>query len=101
MLRFIEVLRFFQCRDPVGLGLFSQDVPPVLENGDYVLFVVKEDNIFFIAVSKNEVSPMLAIEFIKRIISLFRAYINNVSETKIRSNFSLIYQVGVSGCADI
>ena len=71
----------------------SSDVPPVLENGDYVLFVVKEDNIFFIAVSKNEVSPMLAIEFIKRIISLFRAYINNVSEMKIRSNFSLIYQL--------
>ena len=47
------------------MGLFSQDVPPVLENGDYVLFVVKEDNIFFIAVSKNELSPMLAIEFIK------------------------------------
>ena len=55
--------------------------------------MVKEDNIFFIAVSKNEVSPMLAIEFIKRIISLFRAYINNVSEMKIRSNFSLVYQV--------
>lgn len=85
----------------MGLGLFSQDVPPVLENGDYVLFVVKEDNIFFIAVSKNELSPMLAIEFIKRIISLFRAYINNVSEVKIRGNFSLIYQVGVSGCVDV
>ena len=63
--------------------------------------MVKEDNIFFIAISKNEVSPMLAIEFIKRIISLFRAYINNVSEMKIRSNFSLIYQVGVRECVDV
>lgn len=62
---------------------------------------MKEDNIFFIAISKNEVSPMLAIEFIKRIISLFRAYINNVSEMKIRSNFSLIYQVGVREYVDV
>lgn len=44
---------------------------------------------------------MLAIEFIKRIISLFRAYVNNVSEMKIRSNFSLIYQVRVSGYVDV
>ena len=40
-------------------------------------------------------------QFIKRIISLFRAYINNVSEMKIRSNFSLIYLVGVREYVDV
>lgn len=55
---------------------------------------MKEATLFFIAVVKNETSPMLAIEFMTKLISLFRAYIGVVSETKLRSNFSMVYQVG-------
>ena len=37
---------------------------------------------------------MSAIEFIGKIVTLFKAYIGIVNEVKIRGNFSLIYQVG-------
>lgn len=59
------------------------------------MVVIKEGNIFFIAITKSEVSPMLVIEFIGKIVTLFKAYIGTVNEVKIRGNFSLVYQVEI------
>lgn len=44
---------------------------------------------------KNENSPLMVIDFIHKLIRLLKAYIGVVNETKIRSNFSIIYQVGL------
>lgn len=78
-----------------------QNIPPILESNDAVLIVVKEGNLFFIAVMKSENSPLLVVEFINQIIRLFKAYIGSVSEMKIRSNFSIVYQVVVSCSFDL
>ena len=78
-----------------------QNIPPILESNDAVLIVVKEGNLFFIAVMKSENSPLLVVEFINQIIRLFKAYIGSVSEMKIRSNFSIVYQVVVSCLFDL
>ena len=37
----------------------------------------------------------MVVEFINKIITLIKTYIGSVSEVKIRSNFSLVYQVGL------
>ena len=58
---------------------------------------MKEGTLFFIAVVKSEASPMLAMEFIAKLNSLLRAYIGVVNETKLRSNFSMVYQVSSMG----
>lgn len=70
-------------------------MPPVLESGDYTLIPVKEDNLFFVSAMKSENSPLMVVEFINKIITLIKTYIGSVSEVKIRSNFSLVYQVGL------
>ena len=69
-------------------------MPPVLESSDYTLIPVKEDNLFFVSAMKSENSPLMVVEFIHKIIALIKAYIGSVTEVKIRSNFSLVYQVG-------
>ena len=58
---------------------------------------MKEGTLFFIAVVKSEASPMLAMEFITKLNSLLRAYIGVVNEAKLRSNFSMVYQVRIVG----
>ena len=68
-------------------------MPPVLESGDYTLIPVKEDNLFFVSAMKSEISPLMVVEFTNKIIALIKAYIGSVTEVKIRSNFSLVYQV--------
>lgn len=54
---------------------------------------VKEENLFFVTAMKTENSPLMVVEFINKLISLIKAYIGAVNEVKIRSNFSLVYQV--------
>lgn len=65
----------------------------MLESGDYTLIPVKEDNLFFVSAMKSENSPLMVVEFTNKIIALIKAYIGSVTEVKIRSNFSLVYQV--------
>lgn len=43
---------------------------------------------------RNENSPLMVIDFLHKLIHLLRTYIGVVNEAKIRSNFSIIYQVG-------
>ena len=68
-------------------------MPPVLESNDYALVTVKEENLFFVTAMKTENSPLMVVEFINKLISLIKASIGAVNEVKIRSNFSLVYQV--------
>ena len=49
----------------------------------------------FIAAMKHEASPLMVVDFLHKLIRMFRTYIGVVSENKIRSNFSIIYQVGL------
>ncbi|KAK8827162.1 adaptor protein complex 3, subunit mu 1 [Blastocystis sp. ATCC 50177/Nand II] len=71
----------------------STNVPPVLESGDYTLIPVKEDNLFFVSAMRSENSPLMVVEFTNKIIALIKAYIGSVTEVKIRSNFSVVYQL--------
>ena len=43
---------------------------------------------------KYESSPLVVIDFLQKLISMLRVYIGVISESRIRSNFSIIYQVG-------
>ena len=63
-----------------------------MESGECALIVVKENNLSFIAVVKSECSPLLIVDFITQIISVFKTYIGTVNEVKIRGNFSIVYQ---------
>ena len=67
-----------------------------MESGECALIVVKENNLSFIAVVKSECSPLLIVDFITQIISVFKTYIGTVNEVKIRGNFSIVYQARFS-----
>lgn len=73
--------------------MIFQNIPPVLESNDCALVIVKENNLIFIATMKSENSPLLVIEFLHKLIRIFKTYIGVVNEAKIRSNFSIVYQV--------
>ena len=61
-------------------------------SGEERVIVVKENNLSFIAVVKNECSPLLIVDFLTQIIAVFKTYIGTVNEVKIRGNFSIVYQ---------
>lgn len=73
--------------------MIFQNIPPVLESSDCALVIVKENNLIFIATMKSENSPLMVVEFIHKLIRILRTYIGAVNESKIRSNFSIVYQV--------
>lgn len=71
----------------------KEDVPPILFNTKYYLISVYRDDLFIIASVVAEVAPLLVIEFLHRIITIFTEYFGSVEETAIKENFSTCYQL--------
>lgn len=51
------------------------------------------DDLFVLAVVSNEVSPLFVIEFLHRILNVFRDYFGGFQENAIKDNFSTVYQL--------
>lgn len=88
------------------------DVPPVIVSNKYYLISVFRDELFFLAIVANEVrisicaqtlnnlfwqqiqiSPLSVIEFLHRVLAVFRDYFGEFNEHSIKDNFSTVYQV--------
>lgn len=74
-------------------------IPPVLEVATtdqgtlYVISIVR-DGVSYLAVCPSEVSPLLILEFLHRIANIFIDYFGiPADETKIKENFSTVYQL--------
>ena len=48
-----------------------EDLPPILTTARHLLINVFEDGLFLVAVVGREVSPLLVIEFLRRIFDVF------------------------------
>ncbi|KAI8350120.1 AP-3 complex subunit MU-1 [Blakeslea trispora] len=70
-----------------------EDVPPVLETNKYWLLNVLRDDLTWLCPVEREVDPMLVFEFIHRIIDVLTDYLGDVSESSIRENFVIVYQL--------
>ncbi|KAL5008054.1 hypothetical protein ScPMuIL_013635 [Solemya velum] len=66
--------------------------PHFKENGHY-FYYVKRNGLFFVAVSKNEISPVFVIEFLSRFYYICKDFCGVVSEDSIQANVLLIYEL--------
>lgn len=76
----------------------TQDVPPVIATPMYYLISVLRFDMFFLATVNAEVSPLMVIELLHRIVSVMQIYFGNrITENSIQENFATVYQV-CCGC---
>jgi hypothetical protein len=74
-------------------------VPPVMEvpesdQGTLYVISILRDGLSYLAVCPAEVSPLLILEFLHRIASIFVQYFGcPVDESAIKENFSTVYQL--------
>lgn len=75
-----------------------QDVPPILQvckNGNQIYVIsIQRDNISYLVACLGEISPLLVIEFLHRVASIFAEYFGSpCDENVIKDNFSTAYQL--------
>lgn len=70
-----------------------EDVPPIIATSRHYLINVFRDGLFVLAIVSNEISPLFIIEFLHRIVRVFRDYFGHFEENVIKDNFSTVYQL--------
>jgi len=71
----------------------QQDAPPVFHLDGITYLYLKNNGLFFVGTTKNNVSPSLMMELLVRLTKVFKDYCGVLSEETIRKNFVLIYEL--------
>lgn len=66
---------------------------PFITLGSTSFFHVRHDNLYIVAVTKNNANAALIFEFCYRFISLGRSYFIKFDEESVKNNFVLIYEL--------
>ncbi|ETV90718.1 hypothetical protein H310_14555 [Aphanomyces invadans] len=70
-----------------------EDVPPVIATSKHYFISVFREGLFLLAVVTNEIAPLFVIEFLHRVVAVFRDYFGSFEESAIKDNFSTVYQL--------
>jgi AP-3 complex subunit mu len=68
-------------------------MPPVVATSKYYLISIYREDIFMVAATTGETSPLLVIEFLHRVFDIFEEYFGVVEESTIKDNFATVYQL--------
>ncbi|CAK4611593.1 unnamed protein product [Aphanomyces euteiches] len=79
--------------EQVNRHKLREDVPPIISTGNHYLINTFRDELFVLAVVTNETSPLFVIEFLHRVVSVFKEYFGKFGESVIKDNFSTVYQL--------
>ncbi|EIM89663.1 clathrin adaptor mu subunit [Stereum hirsutum FP-91666 SS1] len=72
----------------------SSDVrSPIITLGSTSFFHVRINNLYLVAVTKNNANAALVFEFCYRVISICKSYFGKVDEESVKNNFVLIYEL--------
>jgi len=71
----------------------KEDVPPLIPASKYYLVNILRDDLFLVATMMGEMSPLLVVEFLHRVVDIFQEYFGGVDDTCIKENFSTVYQL--------
>ncbi|TFY80035.1 hypothetical protein EWM64_g3980 [Hericium alpestre] len=72
----------------------SSDVrSPIITLGSTSFFHVRINNLYLVAVTKNNANVALVFEFCYRVISICKSYFGKVDEESVKNNFVLIYEL--------
>lgn len=66
---------------------------PIITLGSTSFFHVRINNLYVLAITKNNANAALVFEFCYRFISIARSYFGKVDEESVKSNFVLIYEL--------
>lgn len=66
---------------------------PFITLGSTSFFHVRHDNLYIVAVTKNNANAALVFEFCYRFISLGKSYFIKFDEESVKNNFVLIYEL--------
>ncbi|VDN50526.1 unnamed protein product [Dracunculus medinensis] len=71
----------------------ADDVPPVISTPHHYLISVYHNQLFFLAVTTAETSPLMVIEFLHRIIGTFTEYFDECSNNSIKENCVIFFEL--------
>ncbi|KAG8920174.1 hypothetical protein FRC01_000889 [Tulasnella sp. 417] len=66
---------------------------PIITLGSTSFFHVRVNNVYVMAVTKNNANAALVFEFLYKFISIARSYFSKVDEESVKNNFVLIYEL--------
>ncbi|KAK2193926.1 hypothetical protein NP493_6g10001 [Ridgeia piscesae] len=69
------------------------DVPPVITTPHHYLINIYRNQLYVIAVVMTEVPPLFVIEFLHRVIDTFEDYFTECTESTIKDNYVIVYEL--------
>jgi len=69
------------------------EVLPIISTSKYYLIHIQHEGLFFLAPVLSEISPLLVIDFLQRVIDVFINYFEVVNEDSLKDNFVTVYQL--------
>jgi len=66
---------------------------PIITLGSTSFFHVRMNNLYIVAVTKNNVNAAMVFEFCYRFVSICKSYFGKVDEESVKNNFVLIYEL--------
>jgi len=69
------------------------DVPPIFLNDGLSFINMKRNGLWFVCVTKNNISPAFAVQLLDRLCQVIKDYVGVLNEEAIRKNFILILEL--------
>merc|ERR1711871_116296 len=69
------------------------DVPPIFQNDGLHFLNMKRNGLWFVCVTKKNISPAYGMELLNRVCQVIKDYIGVLNEEGIRKNFILIIEL--------
>ncbi|KDO26036.1 hypothetical protein SPRG_08689 [Saprolegnia parasitica CBS 223.65] len=79
--------------DEVNKYKLREEVPPILNTSKHYFINVYREGLFVLAVISHEIMPLIVMELLHRVVSVFRDYFGTFDENAIKDNFSTVYQL--------
>lgn len=79
--------------DEVNKYETKEEMPPLVHTTKYYLISIYREGMFFVGTTTVETNPLGMIEFLHRMFDTFESYFEEVTETNIKDNFSIVYQL--------
>jgi AP-3 complex subunit mu len=71
----------------------AEDIPTVISTPHHKLIIVYRNKLYFVAVIVNEVPPLFVLEILHRAFDIFEDYFNECTESSLKENFVIVYEV--------
>lgn len=71
----------------------GEQLPPVVQEGSLAYVHVYHRGIYLLAVIERDISPLLVIEFLRKLFAILLEYLGEVTEDTLKDDFITVYQL--------